>query len=262
MATLDDVYPRKIDLGRVAQRTVWVLGRQPVWIFGLALILHGLPTAYSLYGLRHLFEDVDSPFFVFHSPLFWGHSIVSLLISVFLEATIIAVTVAAIGGRPLEPRDVLVAGGKFFLPLFAVNLLAFLGIAAGCILLVVPGIMLALAWMVVGPALVVERTGITEVFARSAELTRNNRWRLFALLLIYVIANSIIGDGGGYHYRYHFDTPMELVDMMFSPVRIGIRAILGSVMTAIALTAMTVVYVELRTVKEGAEPTDLEEVFT
>jgi hypothetical protein len=33
-------------------------------------------------------------------------------------------------------------------------------------------------------------------------------------------------------------------------------------MTAIALTAMTVVYVELRTVKEGAEPTDLEEVFT
>ena len=262
MATLDEVYPRKLNFGRVAERTVWVLGQQPVWIFGLALLLHGLPSAVSMYWLRELFADVDGPFFVFQSPLFWGHSIVSMLISVFFEAAIIAVAVAALSGRPLQPRDVLLAGAKFFLPLFAVNLLAFLGIALGCILLVVPGVMLALAWMVVGPALVVERTGITEVFGRSADLTRDNRWRLFGLLLIYALANSIIGDSSAYRFNHHLGSPAEFIDMMFSPVRIGVRAVLGSVLQAIALTAMTVIYVELRTVKEGEAPADLDQVFT
>src|SRR6185437_720872 len=138
MATLDDIYPRKLDIGRVLQRTFWVLGRQPVWIFGLALVLHGLPAAYSMYGLRHLFEDDSSPFFIFHSPLFWGHGIAGFLLASFMEATILAVALAAMANRPLEPREVLSAGGKFFLPLFAVNLLAFFGILVGCILLVVP----------------------------------------------------------------------------------------------------------------------------
>lgn len=262
MTTIQDVYPAKLDIGRVLQRTVWVLGRQPAWIFGLALLLHGLPAAYSMYGLRHLFEDETSPFFVFHSPIFWGHGIVSFLLGSFLEATIVAVALAALANRPFEPREVLSAGGKFFLPLFAVNLLGFLGIVAGCIALVVPGIMLALAWMVVGPALMVERTGITEVFARSAQLTRDNRWRLLALLAIYVIANSIVGDSAGYHYRYHWDSPAEFIDLMFSPIRIGIRAVLGSVLTAVGLTGVTVVYAELRRVKEGEEPADLDSVFS
>jgi hypothetical protein len=261
MATVGEVYPRKLDIGRVLQRTAWVLGRQPVWIFGLALILHGLPSAMSLYGLRHLFDDNLSPFFVFQSPLFWGNGLVSLLIHGFLEAAIIAVAVATIAGRPLEPREVLAAGAKFFLPLFAVNLLAFLGIALGCILLVVPGIILALTWMVVAPALMVERTGITDVFGRSAELTRDNRWRLFALLVLYVLANSILGDAGGYGYGHHYGALTDLFDTLFSPVRIGVRAVLGSVVLAVALTTMTVIYVELRAVREGEEPKDLERVF-
>lgn len=261
MATLEDIYPRKLDIGRVLQRTVWVLGRQPLWIFGLALILHGLPAAYSMYGLRHLFEDDSSPFFVFHSPLFWGHGIVSFLLGSFLEASLLAVALAALANRPLEPREILTAGGKFFLPLFAVNLLAFLGILVGCIFLVVPGVILALSWATVGPALMVERTGITEVFARSAELTRDNRWRLFLLLVIYLIGSSIIGDTNGYHYRYHGDLS-GFFDTMFSPVRIGIRAVLGSVLRAIGVTTLAVIYVELRTVKEGQEPSDLDGVFT
>jgi hypothetical protein len=258
MATLDDIYPRKLEIGRVLQRTVWVLGRQPVAIFSLALVLSSLPTAYSLYRLRVVFDLDSDPSLIFHSPTAWAHSLISMFLHAFFQATVFAVVMGQLAGRPTTPREVLAAGGKFFLPLFAVNLLALLGIALGCIALVVPGIMLAMAWFVVSPALVVERTGITEVFGRSADLTRNNRWRLLGLFLIFAIASSIVGDGPA---NWHYNSPWEIMDWVFSPIRIGVHAILSGLLHAVALTGLAVTYVELRTLKEGAEPADLDRVF-
>lgn len=260
MATLDDIYPRKLDIGRVLQRTVWVLGRQPTMILGLALALSALPTAYSLYSLRGLMNFDGFEVFT-RSPLFWGHGLFSVLIHAFFQATVFAVVLGELAGRTATPREVLAAGGKFFLPLFAVNLLFLLGFVGGLILLVVPGFMFAMAWFVVGPTLVVERTGITQVFARSAELTRNNRWRLFGLALIYCIAKSILGDSPP-TMMWHAHSPFEVMDWVFSPIRIGIQAVLSGVFNGIALTGLAVTYVELRALKEGAEPADLDRVFS
>jgi hypothetical protein len=259
MATLDDIYPRKLDIGRVLQRTFQVLGRQPLLIFGSALVLSSLPAAISLYRLRAL-VDFDGDFFL-RSPSIWGFSLITLFIHAFLQAIIFSVAMGEMAGRPTEPREILAAGGKFFLPLFAVNLLALLGIAVGLILLVVPGVILAMMWFVVGPALVVERNGITEVFGRSADLTRDNRWRLLGLFLIYCVAKGVIGDGPP-AMAWHYHSPMEIMDWVFSPIRIGVHAVLTGLFEAVALTGLAVTYVELRTIKEGAEPQDLDQVFT
>ncbi|HEV2532433.1 hypothetical protein [Phenylobacterium sp.] len=262
MATLDDIYPRKLDLGRVAERTVWVLGRQPLMIFGLALLLYGVPAAGSMM-LANRWLDIAEPFGVFHHPTFWGAGLVSLLIAAFLEVSLLAVTMGELGGRAAAPGEVVLAGLKFMLPLFAVNLFYLLGVCVGLVLLVVPGIMLALAWCVAAPALLVERSGITEVFGRSADLTRDNRWRLLGLFLIAAVASSIIGGvGGGHAYGYHYrwsGFPFE--EMILSPTRIVIAAVLKSLAHAVAVVALGVIYVELRSLKEGAAPADLGQVF-
>lgn len=259
MATLDEVYPPRLDIGRVLQRTVWMLGRQPTMIFGLALVLSSLPTAFALYQARGLMGFDSGAFF--HSPFLWGSGLVGMLIHAFLMAATFAVVLGEIAGRPPTPQEVLTAGGKFFLPLFAVNLLFVLGFVVGLILLVVPGVMLAMAWFVVGPTLMVERNGITEVFGRSAQLTRDNRWRLFFLFLIYCIAKAIIGDGPP-AMSLHYHSPIEIMDWVFSPIRIGVHAVLSGLFEAVALTGLAVTYVELRTLKEGAEPDDLDRIFS
>jgi hypothetical protein len=258
MATLDDIYPRKLDLGRVAARTVWVLGRQPLIIFGLALVLYGLPAAGAMHLANRWIDGAD-PFAVVHHPGLWGSSLVSMFIAAFLEGCLLAVTFGELGGRPVALAEVLTAGLKFLLPLFAVNLFAFLGICGGLILLVVPGVMLALAWCVAGPALVVERSGITTVFGRSAELTRNNRWRILGLAVIYLVASGIIQSTAG--PRYHMSGPFSIDGWVLSPIAIAVRAVLSSLFHAIGIVALGVTYVELRTLKEGAEPADLDQVF-
>jgi hypothetical protein len=259
MATLGDIYPRKLDLGRVAERTVWVLGRQPAVIFGLALVLSALPTAYSLYRISQWLDFAAGPFFVFHHGFFWGHSLVSMFLTALLEGCVLAAALGELGGRSPAPREVLTTGLKFLLPLFAVNFLFTLGVAVGLILLVVPGVMLALAWCVAGPALVVERSGITAVFGRSADLTRNNRWRLFGLVLIFVVASAIVQGAADVG---HFRSPFEMMDMVFSPVRVAVRAVLSALLHAIGLVTLAVVYVELRTLREGAEPADLAQALS
>lgn len=259
MATLDDIYPPKLDFGRVFQRTAWVLGRQPLLIFGLALVLGALPTALSLYSIGHWADFDDSPFSIFHSGYFWGPSLLALIVAAFLEAAVLAAALGELGGRSPTPPAALTAGLKFFLPLFAVNLIFVLCVAAGLILLVVPGVILALAWCLAGPALLVERSGITEVFGRSADLTRNNRWRLFGLALIYAVINSII-DGPSHAHPFHYG--WAVFPDVFTPVQIGFRAVFGSALHVIGLTTLAVVYAELRAVKEGAEPADLDQVLT
>ena len=258
MATVDEIYPRKLDLARVAERTVWVLGRQPAIIFGLALVLQGIPTAGSLILVDRWIERAD-PFAIFHHPSVWGVSLVSMFIAAFMEASLLAVAFGELGGRRANLTEVLTTGMKFLLPLFAVNLFYFLGVAAGCIALVVPGILLGLAWCVAGPALVVERSGITAVFGRSAELTRNNRWRLLGLFLIFGIANAIIqGVAGGHSYM---GGPFGMGDWLFSPLRVLISAVLSSLAHGVGLVGLGVIYVELRTLREGEPPADLERVF-
>jgi len=54
-------------------------------------------------------------------------------------------------------------------------------------LLVIPGIIVFVITAAAVPAVVVERPGIWGSIKRSAELTKGNRWRVFALLVIFYI---------------------------------------------------------------------------
>jgi hypothetical protein len=69
-------------------------------------------------------------------------------------------------------------------PLIGASLLAALGIAAGFVLLVVPGLWLLTIWAVIAPVIVVERRRALESFGRSRELVRGHGWTVFGIVVI------------------------------------------------------------------------------
>lgn len=77
------------------------------------------------------------------------------------------------------------------LPLVVAGLLAGLGIALGFMLFLVPGLILLTLWAVIGPVIVLERTGAIESFGRSRALVRGHGWTVFAIVLITGLLSSI-----------------------------------------------------------------------
>ena len=70
------------------------------------------------------------------------------------------------------------------LPLLIAGLLAGLGIAAGLILLIVPGLFLMTIWAVIAPVIVLEKRPPLASFGRSRELVRGHGWTVFGIVII------------------------------------------------------------------------------
>jgi hypothetical protein len=76
-------------------------------------------------------------------------------------------------------------------PLLLAGLLAGLGIAAGLVLLVVPGLFLLTRWVLVTPIVVLERRRPVEALRRSWHLVRGHAWTAFGVILV-TVAIAII----------------------------------------------------------------------
>jgi hypothetical protein len=106
-------------------------------------------------------------------------------------AFVYAVQDARDGSFDSSLRDVFVRVSPAVLPLLVAGLLAGLGIALGFVLLIVPGLFLLTIWAVIGPVIVVERTGALDAFGRSRELVRGHGWTVFAIVLITGLLSGI-----------------------------------------------------------------------
>ena len=134
-----------------------------------------------------------------------------------------------------------------------------IGIYAGLILLLVPGIILGVMWSVAAPAMVTERLGVMASLGRSRALTKGSRWRIFGLLTVGLI--------------------ILLVPLLVTPLLTGaltdpavaanagfgistiIQGLLGAVASMILITVLAAIYIELRTIKEGASTESLASIF-
>ena len=130
------------------------------------------------------------------------------------------------------------------------------------IVLVIPGIALAIyiaaVWASVTPAIVMEKAGFGS-FARSATLTRNYRWPIFAAILLVVLL------GLGYTQATNFATNALFVS------EIGIqsslffyttmRMIAGAILVAFTGVFSATLYARLREIKDGTTVESLAEVF-
>ena len=73
------------------------------------------------------------------------------------------------------------------------GILAVLGVVAGLLLLIVPGLVLLTWWILIAPVIVLERRGVIEAFGRSRELVRGHGWNVFGTIVIGVLINIAAG---------------------------------------------------------------------
>ncbi|HSV04371.1 MAG TPA: hypothetical protein VLI41_14340 [Phenylobacterium sp.] len=232
--------PAELDIGRVIRDIVGVLQRNLAVFALLAAILVGVPAV--LTGAAHTAFLSAGDWSRWPSMALAG--LVRLVASLILQAALIYGTVTDLNGRRASVGQCLSVGLNDFLPLFAIGLLAGLAIAVGLVLLVVPGLILAVMWCVAVPAFVAERMPVMESFGRSARLTEGNRWRIFALFVVFLLASLVLGAVLGAVTAF---TPFAFREIVVQPIVAVITGLVGA-------TGAAVLYVELRRAKEGVDP--------
>jgi hypothetical protein len=121
------------------------------------------------------------------------------------------------------------------------GLLAALGITAGLILLIVPGLILLTIWLLIVPAIMLEGHGVLSSFGRSRELVSGNGWNVFGVIVLTIAILLLVNLGFG------------LVDRAIDNAWVGVAIdIVSQTLTAPFLAlAWTLTYYELRGQKEA-----------
>jgi uncharacterized membrane protein len=255
---------RRMSVGRVFQRAFSAIAYNPVVILGLALVVGALPGlifsfAFVQLGLgpQSALQTGALSFRGFMAATFVS-SLIMLVISALVQGALTRATVSAIEGTRASFGQSLAAAVTVVLPLIGLSLLWALGVGIGFMLLIVPGIMLLMAWAVAVPSLVVERQGVFTAFRRSAELTKGSRWKIFGLslvlLVIYWVASAVIGIVGLRPYS------AASVGTITASAMIG-SVILNTAFNALWGTIQSALYVELREAREGDSIESLAQVF-
>ena len=256
---------RRFEMGRVITGTFEVLGRNFVAFALLALLLGGLPNL--LVGLAQMsFLDNQT---MFQPETIAGTilgGLIMLAAAFVLQAAIVHATVTDLNGRRVVLGDSLKIGLRDCLPLIGLAILMGLGIALGTMLLIIPGLILAVMWSVAVPAKVVEKLGVLQAMQRSRDLTRGRRWPIFGLFVLYVIANwmlsaLIVVAAGPFTPPAPGSTDAITAIGATSLVQVVGSAIVATISTLISTTGGAVLYSELRGSREGVGPEALASVF-
>jgi hypothetical protein len=93
-----------------------------------------------------------------------------------------------------QPRAVhaFVSGFEAFTPLFFAVLIAAVGIAVGFVLLILPGVYLAVRWFFVPQAVVIDGARGTGALTGSSQLVQGFWWRTFGLVVMVNLAASLV----------------------------------------------------------------------
>lgn len=271
--TAEAIDSRKLDIGRVLAGTFQVIGRNFVTFTVLALVLSGIPTGIVTYlqasWLTGQADALESGTFTLGQGYFTNIAIgglAALITTAILQGALVYATVQDLNGRKPAIGEALATGLRSFLPLIAVSILFGLAVGLGMILLLVPGIMIACAWCVAVPSLVADRTGVFGAFSRAADLTRGNRWRIFALgLLLFVILlvlGAVLGSISAAALLSNPDALSNPAAVALSPLNILVNVLQQTINAVIGAALVSVLYVELRRAREGAGPQWLAEIFS
>ena len=120
-------------------------------------------------------------------------------------------------------------------------------------LAIIPGFIVYVTLILSVPVLVEERKGIIASMKRSRDLTEGSRGRIFLLVLILFLGIAGIA------------TAVRMLTAMAGPhlwwAMIGARAITAAMNGLLSAAMLSSLYVEVRTVKEGATTESLAVIF-
>ncbi|MBO9708120.1 MAG: glycerophosphoryl diester phosphodiesterase membrane domain-containing protein [Caulobacter sp.] len=259
---------RRFDIGTVISKTLSVVGRNLPLLSLLALILGAAPNVWFTWAQSHAITEIGGKK-AFGDPsqiAMWG---VAFLVVVFgsflLQGALARVVASDLNGEKPDLGLALSAGFRAFAPLLLLGVVSGLAILLATAALIVPGVILSLAWVVAWPALVFERKGVFEALSRSRDLTRGRRWPIFGLSLIYVVCATVV--------QLLIVGIFGIVGVILgaaasnvgaAAIQIATLAASGlavAVVTIFNMTGVTLLYHELRDTREGIGANATAEVF-
>jgi uncharacterized membrane protein len=146
----------------------------------LALVAGGIAAGLVLNGLTEASAR--------YTGLAMGFTLIAQLVQILWAFIWIRFALTVYDGRPFELRE-LVPDGRTFLNYLAVSILYGLMVTVGLLLLIVPGVYLAVRYAFAGFLVADRRTEVLDSFHESSELTRGVRGRLFLLMLVLFLLN-------------------------------------------------------------------------
>jgi Uncharacterised protein family (UPF0259). len=251
----------RFDMGRVVSRTFGAIGRNAVTFLVLSVIAVTPQLILSAFlGVGDIARGhVIRPDQLLHTYSMLGIvSIFGFILGAVLQAALVHGTINDLNGKKASFGDCLQTGIRYCLPLIVLTIAMTLAMFAGLILLIVPGVLIFLAWAVAVPVLVVENTGIGGAFGRSAALTKDHRWAILGLavavwliatglgLLLLPLQGLLILQGAG-----------TIAMAPFLVVSGAVHVVTATIMA----TGTAAIYYELRQIKEGIGPEQLADVF-
>jgi uncharacterized membrane protein len=238
---------RPLTVGEILDTSFSLYRRHFAALATVTLVCTGVPLV-----LRLFLEAAGGIFSNLALALLYGISLVVLNL-VASGATVFIVSESYLG-RPISAREALERATPYIGRILVCSLLLALVVGLGFLMLVIPGIMLAVGLALAIPAVVLEpRSSASAALSRSWELTRGARWRIFGLgvtllVLLYIPVLAITG------LLALLVSPGQAVIGSASILMMAVLAVSGIVQMFIYplfYCVLTVTYYDLRVRKEG-----------
>jgi hypothetical protein len=175
-------------------------------------------------------------------------TLAQFLIQVIVQMAAYFISFRILEGRDCTIREAIYQSASRFWAMVGVSLLTTLMVFLGMVLLIVPGLIVALMLAVAVQACLFEGIGIMDSLHRSRELTYGQKWRIFGigavLLLTFLLTLIVLGAAGG-----------ALLPKTIGPIVTGILTILVMLaLIPLGVTLPPVLYAQLRSIYEGHGP--------
>ena len=191
--------------------------------------------------------------------------IIYLLVVVFMYGALIQMSVNALNDRAVKLGEAMKTGLRLFFPLLAVFLLYIIGVSIGSILLIIPGIFVALGWALAMHVKVIEGGSITGALSRSWTLSKGYKRWILLMMIIFGVLGAVIGLIFQLPVLFFGNSQTALFEggsttfWIANAIATGLAQMVSASLSYVGLTAT---YLEIRRVKEGVESDKLADIFS
>jgi hypothetical protein len=246
---------RPLSLGELLDRCFFLYRKNFVLFAGIMALPYLVLLAFQLVGVSlRTFGSAAG----LAAGVLWA--LATLVVTLGVTAASQGATVIAVShvhlGRPTSIAESF-AGIKGRILYLAFIMIGYgIGVGIGFVLLIIPGIILALMWALTIPVAVLEDTGLGDSLSRSAELTKGGRGRVFVVYLLFFVLIWVFSTAlqlpvfvaVGLAARAHPHMGLPLWAQIASPVGTFISQCLAGPLMTIGLALL---YYDQKVRKEG-----------
>ncbi|HEX6616102.1 MAG TPA: glycerophosphoryl diester phosphodiesterase membrane domain-containing protein [Gemmatimonadales bacterium] len=241
---------RPLSVGEILDTSFTLYRRHFSALATVALICTGVPLV-----LRLLLESAGG--LLANLTLSLVYLVVLVVLNLIATAATVFIVSESYLGRPITAREALRRSTPYVGTVLVCSLLFSLVVGLGFLLLVVPGVILAVGLVLAIPALVLE-PGLSpmQALSRSWRLTRGSRWRIFGLgfVLLVLIYIPVVAIGTIFAVLLPGSIPTGPSAgsaMLAAVLALAITGLVQIFIYPLFYCVLTITYYDLRVRKEG-----------